>query len=361
MALLPAQPIPSALPPAIAAAFSKQAEFCRFTGSSLTALVCEAAILALDVDSATGRAIIDWPGVPFADALMMRFTGGCNALVRSGLAPALAALYPPSALKDVAAMAAALRSVLRDPALDAELVGWLAGPPQTNEVARSGVLMAGLLAIADATCRPLRVFELGTSAGLNLNLDRFGYRLDEVVAGDAASGVQLAPVWTGPAPPSSSVTVLTRRGVDINPLDVSDAAVCERLMAYVWPDQTERVARAAAAIALAQAWPPQIDRADAADWVEQVVTLEAGSTAVVMHSIAWQFFPAATQARSTAHLAALGSKASADSPLAWLRYEMDDAAAAELPTLRLTLWQGGAPAERLLARAHPHGAFVRWL
>jgi hypothetical protein len=214
--------------------------------------------------------------------------------------------------------------------------------------------------ISDATRLPLRLFELGTSAGLNLNLDRFGYRLGDVVTGDPASAVQLAPAWTGPAPPASSVAVLTRRGVDINPLDVSDTAVAERLIAYVWPDQSDRVARASAAIALAQAWPPPIDRADAADWVEDLVTLEAGSTAVVMHSIAWQYFPAASQQRIAAHLAALGSNASADSPLAWLRYEMDDAAAAELPTLRLTLWQGGEPSERLLARAHPHGAFVRW-
>jgi hypothetical protein len=361
MAPLPAQPATSALPPAVAAAFATQAEFCRFAGSPLTALVCDAAISALDAGSATGRAIIAWPGVPFADALMMRFTGGCNALVRGGAAPELAALYPPAALPNISDMAAALRAVLRDPAQDAELVGWLAGPPQTNEVARSGVLMAGLLTIAGATCLPLRLFELGTSAGLNLNLDRFGYRLGDVVTGDAGSAVQLAPAWTGPAPPEAAVTVLTRRGVDINPLDVSDPAVCERLMAYVWPDQTERVARAAAAIALAQASPPPIDRADAADWVENRVALTVGSTAVVMHSIAWQYFPAAKQARIAAHLAALGANASADAPLAWLRYEMDDAAAAELPTLRLTLWQGGVPTERLLARAHPHGAFVQWL
>jgi hypothetical protein len=360
MAALLAQPAPLALPPHIAAAFAKQAEFCRFAGSPLTALVCDAAILALDTESATGRAIIGWSGVPFADALMMRFTGGCNALVRSGAAPALAALYPPASLPDVAAMAGALRELLRDPALDSELLGWLAGPPQTNEVARSGVLMAGLLVIADATHLPLRLFELGTSAGLNLNLDRFGYRLGEVMTGDAASAVQLAPIWTGPTPPLADVSVLARHGVDINPLDVSDAAVCDRLMAYVWPDQIERVTRAAAAIAMAQALPPPIDRDDAADWVENRVALAAGSVAVVMHSIAWQYFPPATQARIASHLAALGAGASADASLAWLRYEMDDAAAAELPTLRLTLWQGGAPTERLLARAHPHGAFVQW-
>ena len=346
--------------PATAAAFAKQAGFCRFAGSPLTGLVCDAAVLALDAGSITGRAIIGWPGEPFADALMMRFTGGCNALVRSGTAPQLAALYPPAVLPDLDAMVAALRAVLADPALDAQLAGWLNGPPQTNEVARSGVLMPGLMVIAAATGLPLRLFELGSSAGLNLNLDRFGYRLGGVAVGDAAAAVQLEPVWTGPLPPVTDVMVASRRGTDINPLDIADAAVCERLMAFVWPDQTERVARATAAIALARAVPPPIDRADAADWVESMLAPVPGTTAVVFHSIAWQYFPAATQARIAAHMATMGAAATAAAPLAWLRYEMDDASAADLPTLRLTLWQGGLPAERLLARAHPHGAFVQW-
>ena len=359
---MPASPASpkAALPPAIAAAFAKQAGFCRFSGSPLTAQVCEAAVLALGADSATGRAIIAWPGEPFADALMMRLTGGCNALVRSGDAPELAALYPPAALPHVDALAAALRAVLADPVRDALLCEWLAGPPQTNEVARSGVLMPGLMAIAAATGLPLRLFELGTSAGLNLNLDRFGYRLGGVAVGDAASPVQFVPDWDGPPPAAAKVTIAVRRGVDINPLDVADDAVRARLLAYVWPDQRERVARAAAAIALARAMPPPIDRGDAADWVKGRVAPVAGSVAVVFHSIAFQYFPGAAQARIAARMAAIGAAATADAPVAWLRYEMDDASQADLPTLRLTLWRGAVPAESLLARAHPHGAFVKW-
>lgn len=349
----------SALPPAIADAFTRQAGFCRLSGSPLTAAVCEAAVLACDACSATGRALAGWPGDAMADALMMRFTGGCNAMVRAGRAPELAALYPLGPLPDVVDLAVALRALLADPMRDTELCGWLAGPPQTNEVARSGVLMPGLMAIAAITQLPLRLFELGCSAGLNLNLDRFGYDLGGVAAGDAASPVQLAPGWRGPPPPAAAVTVLSRRGTDISPLDVADPAVRERLLAYVWPDQLERVARAKAAIALALLLPPPIDRADAADWVEREVAPVSGSVAVVFHSIAFQYFAASTKARIAAHLAAL--PASADAPVAWLRYEMDDASQAQLPTLRLTLWQGGEPTEQLLAKAHPHGTFLEWL
>lgn len=350
----------TALPAAIAAAFHKQAGFCRLSGSPLTALVCEAAVLALDGGSATGRAIIDWPGEPFADALMMRLTGGCNALVRAGTAPYLAALYPPAPLPEVATLAAALRSVLADPEGDANLCAWLAGPPQTNEVARAGALMPGLMAISAATSLPLRLFELGCSAGLNLNLDRFGYRLGNIMVGDPQSPVQLAPAWQGLPPPDAMVTIADRSGVDLYPLDVSDADVRERLLAYIWPDQMERVHRATAAIALAQALPPPIARGDAAAWVEAQVAPQSGTTAVVYHSIAWQYFPPATQSRIAAHMAAMGAIASPAAPLAWLRYEMDNPDVAELPTLRLTLWQGGPPSAQFLARVHPHGALVQW-
>jgi hypothetical protein len=292
---------------------------------------------------------------------MMRVTGGCNALVRSGQAPELACLYPPASLPTVAMLAKALRLVLADPVRDALLSAWLDSPPQTNEVARSGVLMPGLMVITAATGLPVRLFELGCSAGLNLNLDRFGYDLAGVVAGDATSPVRLRPNWDGSPPPPALVRVVSRRGVDINPLDVTDPRVRERLMAYVWPEQTERVVRAEAAIALALASPPPIDHGDAAAWVEAHVALVPGVTTTVYHSIAYQYFPPETKQRIAAHLAQTGSLATADAPLAWLRFEMDDASAANLPTLRLTLWQGGAPDERLLARAHPHGTFVHWL
>ncbi len=353
-------PAASALPAPVAAAFVKQAEFCRLFAAPLTAATCEAAVFALDSSSATGRAVIGWRGDAVPDALMMRFTGGCNALVRAGRAPELAALYPPAPLSPVAALVDAIRAVLADPLRDAELCGWLAGPPQTNEVARSGVLMPGLMVIAAATALPLRLFELGCSAGLNLNLDRFGYDLGGRTAGDPAAAVQLQPAWGGPPPPAAEVRVVKRRGTDIKPLDVADAKVRERLLAYVWPDQPERVARAEAAIALAQALPPPIDQADAADWLEAQVAPQPGAVAVVYHSIAFQYFPSATKARIAAHMVAEGEQATAAAPLAWLRYEMDDASVAALPTLRLTLWQGGTPTEQLLAHAHPHGTFVQW-
>ena len=87
--------------------------------------------------------------------------------------------------------------MLDDETLDA----WLGNAPQTNEVGRAAVLTAGLLVIAARFGQPLRLLELGASAGLNLNLDLYGYDLGGLRAGDPASPLQVRPDWEGPPPP----------------------------------------------------------------------------------------------------------------------------------------------------------------
>lgn len=337
----------------VRAGFATQSRWCEAMAAPFMARLCALLPDCLDRATLTGSRILDWPGDPIADALPLRLTGGLNALVRRGRLPALAAHYPPhEAGPDLAgALAAALRDA------DAELQSWLDGPPQTNEVARSGVLMAGLLVVAAETGLPVELFELGASAGLNLRLDAYAYRLGDTVVGRPDAPVALAPHWQGASPPAATVTVAARRGVDVNPLDVTDPATRERLLAYVWPEQPERVDRLARALDAAAADPPPIDRADAAGWVERRVAPKPGVAGVVLHSIAFQYFPADTQARIAAHMAGQGALASARAPLAWLRFELE--AGEELPSLRLTLWPGGA--DRRLAWAHPHGARIDWL
>jgi hypothetical protein len=308
----------------------------------------------LDRTTATGRRVLDWTGKADAlsDALPLRLTGGLHALVRRGDAPGLAACYPPNPLPDAEALWAALEPVLAEP----ELQTWLDGAPQTNEVGRSAVLMSGLLVVAHLFRQPMELLELGASAGLNLLLDRYGYDLGGVVAGDRDSALQLRPEWKGAPPPEAVVEVARRRGVDLQPLDVRSDG--DRLLAYVWPDQARRLARLEAALALAAEDPPVVERGDAADWVEARLAerRERGATRVVLHSIAFQYFPEATKARISAAMEAAGAGATFAAPLAWLRYEHEGGERIEL---RLRTWPGGE--ERLLAYCHPHGSEVEWL
>lgn len=344
---------------AVRAAFAAQAGHCDRLGSPFTAALCRAVAGNLDRATAPGRRILDWPGPPDAggDSVPLRLAGALNALVRRRRLPALARRYPPHPLPNPDALWPDVAEALAG--ASAEIDAWLDSAPQTNEVARAAVLMGGLAVVASETGLPLALLELGASAGLNLVLARYAYDLGGRRLGDSGSALRLAPTWEGGLPPSAPVAVRSRRGVDLNPIDVSREDGRERLLAYVWPDQSERLARTAAAIAIARADPPPLDRGDAAAWLEARLAEPPapGVARVVQHSIAFQYFPPETQGRITAAMAAAADRAEASTPLAWSRFEVEPGAGSA--ALRLRLWPGGA--DRLLARADPHVRSVTWL
>jgi hypothetical protein len=338
----------------VRASFAEQAFWCGRLGSLFTAGLCETLGKRLDRASAVGRRALAWPGDPraLADALALRLCAGLHFLVREGKAPGLAALYPPAPLPGKAALWAAVAPLLDDPRLEA----WLDSAPQTNEVGRSAVLMSGLLAVAARFGQPMRLYELGASAGLNLLLDHYGYDLGGVAAGERDSSVFLQPEWEGPPPPGAKVTIVGRAGADLNPARLPQDA--GRLPAYLWPDQPDRLVRLEAALAIAADHPPRVEKADAAEWIEAVLAIapEPGVTRVVMHSVAFQYFGAEAQARVARHIEAVGSAADAAAPLAWLRFEKEPDL--DRYALRLRTWPGG---EDLLAWTHPHGSRIAWL
>ncbi len=341
----------------VRSAFASQAEYCRRLGSPFTACVCEALAVNLDASRPAGRAILGWTGdpSPLADNVPLRTLGALNALARSRVAPYLAALYPPNPLPDTGELT---RAVLH--ALDEHpdrLAEFLRSPPQTNEVGRSAVLIGGFLTIAHRTSLPLDVYEIGSSAGLNLRVDCYRYRLGSVDWGAPDATLCLAPGWEGPPPAiEAALTIRSRCGCDVNPIDLQDVAARERLVAYIWADQAERLARMEAAIDAALPFPVVIDSAEAAEWVERRIELAPvpGITRVLFHSVVWSYLPEGSRERIRTHLHRVAATATSEAPLAWLRFELADP-----PELRLTLWPPGD--ETVLAHAHPHGSWVRWL
>ena len=343
----------------IRVSFAQQATWCRELGSPLTGLLMEVVGPNLNASTGIGARILSWPGRANArhDALPLRLAGGLHALVRRGRLPGLAKLYPPHPMPDGAVLWQAVAAALED--AGEELAPWLDSAPQTNEVARSAVLMAGLMQVVRETGLPVALYELGASAGLNLILDRYAYQLGPIRAGAEGSPVRLRPDWQGPPPPSAPVRVARRRGVDLNPIDVTKPADQERLLAYIWADQAERLARTQAAIALAATNPPPLDRDDAIGWAEAHLdpAPEPGITRVLIHSIAAQYFPEQAKARIAAHAAHVGARATRAAPFAWLRFEVDEKHGPR-PTLLLTVWPDGT--ERVLATGSAHGLWVRW-
>jgi hypothetical protein len=349
---------------AVRKAFAAQAEACAERRSPFTGLLCEALGRVLDRSTEVGRRVLDWPGRPDArgDSVPLRLAGGLHALVRRGRAHRLAALYPPNPPPEPEALGATLAETVAD--AGADLLPWLDRAPQTNEPMRSAPLMAGLLAVAAQTGGlPFALHEIGASAGLVLVLDRYRHRLGGVAAGTPGAPVEIAPAWEdGPPPAGTPVRVLRRRGCDLDPLDVTNPEDRERLLAYVWPDQADRLARTEAAIGVAAATdPPRIERGEAAEWTEAALdpgAAEAGVARVLMHAVALQYAPEETAARIAAHAARVGAAATDESPFAWLRFEADPEFG-ERGSLRLTLWPDGS--ERVLALGDTHGEKLRWL
>ena len=228
---------------------------------------------------------------------------------------------------------------------------------QTNEVGRCNALLFGFLTVATETGMPLRLLEVGASAGLNLRWDRFGYRANGFSWGPADSPLQLEFELEGKAPPlPAAVEVAERRGCDANPVDTSTPEGRLTLLSYVWPDQPERIARMQAALTVAEEVPVAIERETAAAWTERMLADPApGRATVLYHSIVSQYLSDEERDAFFGHVRAAGERASADAPLAWLRMEpVDDRA-----DLELTTWPGGET--RHLARVGYHGNPVELL
>lgn len=331
-------------------ALNEQARACADLGSGFTARLMVALAEVWPADTALAAKVAGWRGDlgPRAASLPLRLAGGLHALVLAGKAPELALVYPPREGEVRGPLAAALR------AHDAALCDWIDSAPQTNEVGRSAVLLAGAAeVVAWSGGMPLQVSELGASAGLNLWFDRYALCWPGGRIGAVGSTVCLRPDWQGVAPPQVPVRVVDRRGVDLNPLD--PGADGTRLMAFVWPDQAVRLARLRAALSLAEGGV--VDRGDAADWLAgRLGAPVPGRVHLVCNTVAHQYFPAATQGRIEGMMQAAGAAASPGAPLAWLGMEADGNADGAGVTLRL--WPGDR--QVALGRAGFHGQWVRW-
>jgi hypothetical protein len=227
---------------------------------------------------------------------------------------------------------------------------------QTNEVGRSAALAGALLQVARRGL-PLRLLEVGASAGLNLRWDHFRYEAGERAFGDPASPVRFVDPWAGDAPDlRGPVEVVERRGCDRAPIDATTAEGRVTLRSFVWPDLTERFHRLDGAIEVARTVPATVDRADGPTWTaDQLAHSAPGRTTVVMHSIVLQYLPKERRRALTGALAAAGRRATEDAPLAWVRMEPGRDGA----EVRVTTWPGGE--ERLVAVSGYHGPPIRWL
>src|SRR5262245_14574067 len=204
---------------------------------------------------------------------------------------------------------------------------------QTNEVVRSCGLLPGFLEVIRHTGLPLRLLEIGASAGLNLRWDHF-------------------PFLDVPA----TVRVVERRGCDLNPVDPALDENRPAMLCFIWPDQSDRLQQFTEALEIARRVPAIVDRSDAVSWLQsQLANPRPGVATVVFHSFVMPYLSEDARENMRRIMEQAGQRAAADAPLAWLSMEPGT----DQSDVHLTMWPGGE--RRLIAQAGFHGRDVKVL
>lgn len=338
--------------------FSLQAVACEAMGSTLYAGLLNHAAADLLAGGPTADVLDGYFDLPGRSALALRMLGGVHALVLTGQAPELGQFYPSAAGTADPGTGAdrawpALRQLLRDHR--AQVRAWLGHPPQTNEVGRGAALVGALCRIVAEVSYPIRLHEIGASAGLNLRADMFRITGEGVSYGAASSPVQMTGGWLGHPPPVPSLDVIARVGGDLAPVDPVSHDGRLRLSAFVWADQVAKFERLRGACDLAAQVPAEL-RTEPADQTIAGIKLEPGTWTVLWHSIMRQYLSEEQAAAIDAGIAALAQAATPAARFAHVSLELVRGTP-DTP-VELVTWPGGT--RRRLGTAPPHGVPVTW-
>lgn len=340
-------------------AFRTQAAACADLGSPMYAELLDRAADDIAAGGVTTEVLAGHEDDPGPSGLALRLLGSVHRLVLEERAGELAAYYPSvgGSWDPDGGWAAFTRLLAEQPEAVREC---LDRPPQTNEVGRAGALMGGLLQLPQRL--PVRLFEMGSSAGLNLLADRFCYldRSGAVVQGVPTSPVRLEDAWRGASlTPWPDLRIAERLGSDVQPVDPTGAEGRLALTAYVWPDQAARLERLRGALELARQEPPPVRRTAAAEFVAGLSLREA-TTTVLWHSVMWQYLGRDEQTAVTRAIEKLGADAIPERPFGHLFLEptrREPGAPHEFLVV-LTTWPGGE--RRVLGRSRGHGLPTTW-
>ena len=229
---------------------------------------------------------------------------------------------------------------------------------QTNEPARCAVLLPVLAQLP----RPLALIEVGASAGLCLIPDRYGYDY---------GGRVLCPVVTSPEPPifqcavdkatpipAALPRIAWRAGLDLNPLDISDPDDAAWLEALVWPEQTDRLARLRAAMAIAAKEKPRVVRGDLRyDLAYLVAEAPNDATLVIFHTAVLAYLSPAADREAFARSVASLCDCWISNEAPHIFPDIAERAGKQRPNSAFLLSLNGAPT----AWTDPHGAWLEWI
>jgi hypothetical protein len=253
---------------------------------------------------------------------------------------------------------------------------------QMNEVARCAQIALGIAAAAGPTAEPIGLVDLGTGAGLGLQLDQYRYLVGGRASGPGSAALTLQCEVRGRRePPRAGLPPIAERaGIEASPVDLQDPSARAWLLACA-PPEAAALARLTAAVAVARQHPARIVAGDVvAELPGVLASFPPGRGIIVVDAYLAVFLSPGQRAQLAAILATAGR----DRPVTWLSLDplvplgpagRDSVQGLPLPgalvadyqqhgvfaVLGARTFHGGTDRGRLLGRAHPSGQWVEWL
>jgi hypothetical protein len=242
---------------------------------------------------------------------------------------------------------------------------------QTNEVGRSALIGPALTWVARTVGEPLRLVDVGASAGLNLLCDR--YLLDYGTWGttgpvDAEVRISCRVAFGAPPIAPRLPSISTRVGIDRDPPDLRNPEDARWQLACVWPD-TGRLSRTKQAIAFAQRDLPVVVQGDALVVLPEILGgLDPGGVVCVVTTWVFAYFLLDERKRFVEMLL----ESAKHRPIAWVAGEgagiVDLVETGDLPdyhdgesnALTAVVFDATGAHPTLLGFAQPHGMWLDW-
>ncbi len=230
---------------------------------------------------------------------------------------------------------------------------------QTNVVRRCTCLLPAFSIVRQETSSPLALIDLGASAGLNLNFDRYAYSYKQDGREILRWGLRGAQIrleaelrGNGELPPiPSAIPVASRDGIDLDPVDLANPDQLLWLRALIWPEHVGRHQQLIDAATEFKDNDIRMHAGDAALVLPALVESVPREHALVVYStIALHQFPQESHQSIINTLAT----ASVERPVWQIALEGTD------PELSITRYRMGAGETETLADASPHGWWIEW-
>lgn len=230
---------------------------------------------------------------------------------------------------------------------------------QTNVVRRCTCLLPVFSLVSEESDLPLALVDIGASAGLNLNFDRYYYTYQlnqkkEVNWGSADSKIHLeAEVEESGSFPtlSPAIEVASRDGIDLDPVDLGNSDQLLWLRALIWPEHIERHQQLIDAAVEFTHSDIHLHAGDATDVLPRLISTFSYEHALVVYStITLYQFPIENRKRLTHAL----EEASKNRPVWQIALEGIE------PAVSITRYRDGTSDTEILADASPHGWWMKW-